>query len=94
MIRILVAVALLISLGGCVNMLAQIAGDAAGIPLDNRTVSSKMEPNTLVATDGATCTVSKGRWEKAKPGDDVLCAWRGVERHNLTNLTDLPSERR
>ena len=80
MIRALAALALLITLGGCVNTLAQIAGDAAGIPLETRVVASKMEPNILVARDGETCTVSKGRWEKTKPGDHVLCAWSDLGR--------------
>ena len=62
-------------LAGCVNTLAGVVGESVGVPMGDKIVSSKVEPNVLVATDGASCTVSKNRWEKAEVGHRYFCAW-------------------
>jgi hypothetical protein len=73
-LAIIAATALLTT--GCVNALAGAIGESIGYPMDDKTVSSKMEPNVLVAVDGSWCEVSNERWEKAKEGDFVLCKWQ------------------
>lgn len=72
MIVLLVATGIL---SGCVNALAGVVGESVGVPMGDRIVSSKVEPNLLVAIDGASCTVSKDRWEKAEVGRSYFCAW-------------------
>lgn len=76
--RIFVLLAASAVLTGCVNTLAGIVGESVGVPMADRIVSSKVEPNILVATDGASCTVSKNRWEKAEVGHRYFCAWSKV----------------
>lgn len=66
-------------LTGCVNTLAGVVGESVGVPLGDKVVSSKVEPNVLVAMDGASCTVSKERWEKASVGERYFCNWSSGE---------------
>lgn len=73
--RIVVLMLASFFLCGCVNTLAGIVGESVGVPLGDKIVSSKVEPNVLLATDGASCTVSKSRWEKAEVGHPYFCAW-------------------
>lgn len=73
--RIIVLLAASVVLSGCANALGGIVGESVGVPMLNKIVSSKVEPNVLVATDGASCTVSKNRWEKAEVGHRYFCAW-------------------
>ena len=77
--RILALLTVSVLLTGCVNTLAGIVGESVGVPLGDRIVSSKVEPNVLIAMDGASCTVSKERWEKAKVGDHYFCNWSSAE---------------
>jgi hypothetical protein len=60
---------------GCANALAGFVGESVGIPLEEKVVASKVEPNLLIATDQTSCQVSKGRWEKAEVGERSLCMW-------------------
>ena len=73
--RAMSVVALSVLLAGCVNTVAGIIGESVGVPLGDKVVSSKVEPNVLVAMDGASCTVSKERWEKAEVGRRYFCNW-------------------
>lgn len=41
-----------------------------------KTVTSKVQPSTLVAIDGTVCNVSPRKFEATKVGDDVWCEWR------------------
>jgi hypothetical protein len=68
-------IVLAVCLTGCANSVAGLLGESLGLPLVDKTVASKVAPNTLVATDGTTCGVSEKRWEKTKEGDDVACVW-------------------
>jgi predicted small secreted protein len=62
-------------LSGCANTLAGIVGESVGVPMGDKVVSSKVEPNVLVAADGASCTVSKNQWDKVEVGRRYFCAW-------------------
>lgn len=73
----LAAVALVVlTTTGC-SVLAQIAGESVGVPLESKLIAAKSPPNTLIADDQSTCTVTRGRWEEAEVGDRHLCAWSG-----------------
>ena len=39
-------------------------------------VSEKQEPATLLSADGYRCTVNPSRFEDAKVGESVWCAWQ------------------
>jgi hypothetical protein len=52
-----------------------MVGESVGVPLEDKVVSSKVEPNVLVAMDGTSCTVSAARWEKAEVGRRYFCNW-------------------
>lgn len=60
---------------GCTNLVAGLVGDAVGVPLHEKVIRSKVEPDLVIAIDGATCVVTKGRWAKAKVGEKFLCSW-------------------
>jgi hypothetical protein len=74
----LLAISLLFT--GCVNTLAAFVGESVGIPLEEKVVASKIEPNVLIAADLTSCEVSKGRWEKAVVGERSLCMWSEKRR--------------
>lgn len=76
--RIVVLLAASAILCGCVNTIAGVVGESVGVPMGDRIISSKVEPNVLLAADGASCTVSKNRWEKAEVGHRFFCAWSKV----------------
>jgi hypothetical protein len=63
------------ALTGCASFVAGFVGESLGIPLENKVVASKVEPNLLIATDQTSCQVSRGRWEKVKVGERVACTW-------------------
>jgi hypothetical protein len=65
---------------GCANALAEFVGESVGIPLEEKVVASKVEPNVLIATDLTSCEVSKGHWKKAVVGERSLCMW-SEKRH-------------
>jgi hypothetical protein len=73
--RRIAAIALSLTLSGCAPFAASLIGERFGVPLTEKVVSSKVEPNTLVAIDGASCMVSEKKWEKAKVGKNYLCVW-------------------
>lgn len=64
-------------LSGCFQYQTQTAGGSGGIPIRSKVVFEKVEPNILVAHDRSTCETTKQRWEKAKVGRSILCAWSG-----------------
>jgi hypothetical protein len=68
-------VALPVLLAGCVSAVAGALGESLGVPVEEKVVSSKVEPNIIVATDGTTCTASRQRWDKAEVGKPFLCPW-------------------
>jgi len=51
-------------------------GESRGTRVDHKVVMAKREPNLLIATDRAECTVSRDRWERARIGERFLCAWQ------------------
>ena len=71
------ALVMLISaiLCGCGSFLAEMVGESVGVPLREKVVREKVEPNLLVAMDGTTCEVAVDRWNKAKVGSNFLCVW-------------------
>ena len=73
MTRRLLGLAAIAAIAGCASLQAGGGGGLPGV----RTVSGKEAPITLVAVDGARCEVTPARWERAKIGDRVWCAWRG-----------------
>ena len=73
--RAICVLALSSLLAGCVNTIAGIVGESVGVPLGDKVVSSKVEPNVLVAMDGTSCMVSTERWEKAEVGRRYFCHW-------------------
>lgn len=77
--RVISVLALSVLLAGCVRTIAGIVGESVGVPLGDKVVSSKVEPNVLVAMDGTSCTVSKERWEKAEVGGRYFCSWSSAE---------------
>ncbi len=46
--------------------------------IGRRRVSAKEAPETLVAVDGARCTVDSEKFERTKSGDSVWCMWKGT----------------
>ena len=77
--RVIYVLALSSLLAGCANTIAGMVGESVGVPLGDKVVSSKIEPNVLVAMDGTSCTVSTERWEKAEVGRRYFCNWSSAE---------------
>jgi predicted small secreted protein len=77
--RVVSVLALSVLLDGCVNTVAGIIGESVCVLLGDKVVSSKVEPNVLVAMDGTLCTVSPERWEKAEVGHRYFCHWTSAE---------------
>lgn len=77
--RVICVLALSGLLAGCANTIAGMVGESVGVPLGDKVVSSKLEPNVLVAMDGTSCTVSTERWEKAEVGRRYFCNWSSAE---------------
>jgi len=77
--RLVAVLALSVLLAGCVNTVAGIIGESVGVPLGDKVVSSKVEPNVLVAMDGTSCTVSTERWGKVEVGVRYFCHWTSAE---------------
>jgi hypothetical protein len=44
--------------------------------ISRRPVSGKEAPGTLIARDGARCTVTEARFKEVAIGERVTCAWR------------------
>lgn len=64
-----------VPVSGCPNVVAGLVGDSVGVPLHAKVISSKVEPNVVIAVDGTICEVTKGRWEQARVGREILCSW-------------------
>jgi predicted small secreted protein len=77
--RVIYVLALSSLLAGCASTIAGMVGESVGVPLGDKVVSSKIEPNVLVAMDGTSCTVSTERWEKAEIGRWYFCNWSSAE---------------
>ena len=73
--RSVLVVATSVCLSGWITTIAGMAGDSLGVPLREKIVSSKMEPNILIAADATSCEVTKQRWERAEVGKPFLCTW-------------------
>lgn len=41
-----------------------------------RTVAERVDPDEVVATDGARCRVSADKYADIRPGDKVWCVWQ------------------
>ncbi|HLU24435.1 MAG TPA: hypothetical protein VKZ58_01830 [Longimicrobiales bacterium] len=74
MMRVMVLVAALV-LTGCASTAIGFLGESVGVKLHGKVVAAKIEPTTLIATDGTSCDVSKGAWEKAEVGKPYRCLW-------------------
>jgi hypothetical protein len=55
-------------------------GESVGVPVDEKVVSSNVEPNIVVAVDGTTCTASQKRWDKAEGGSASSANGPGVDQ--------------
>jgi hypothetical protein len=65
------------ALSACTEMVAGILTDVTGVPIVEKVVASRLEPNILVATDGTRCITTPARWQETFPGDEYFCAWSG-----------------
>ena len=74
MMRVMVLVAALL-FTGCASTAVGFLGESVGVTLQRKVVAAKIEPTTLIATDGTSCEVSKGQWEKAEVGKPHRCVW-------------------
>ncbi len=59
--------------GGGITASDSSSGKAA---LSDKTVNSKVEPRTLVATDGTRCVVTDARFRDTMVGEKVWCVWQ------------------
>ncbi len=46
----------------------------------SKRVAAKEPPVTLVAEDGSRCAVTESKYDNARIGDTVFCAWRTSDR--------------
>jgi hypothetical protein len=46
----------------------------------SKRVAAKEAPLTLIAEDGARCTVTESKFNNTRVGDTVFCAWRTSDR--------------
>ena len=75
-IPLVLATALLLS--GCSsmkNMVTAFVGNKAGVPVEAKSVASKSEPTTLIASDRTTCNVSASKFQEIAVGDLIACLW-------------------
>ena len=70
--RRLVLLALL-PLAGCSG--AGFVANSLGLPVQHKVVMSKREPNELIAVDGTTCVVSRGRFDDTEISESATCMW-------------------
>jgi hypothetical protein len=59
---------------GC-SALAAAFAESIGMPLESKAVAHKNRAQELIATDGTTCFVSRGKFEAVEIGDLVPCTW-------------------
>ena len=65
---------------------AYVGPDATGtdtnrnIGFVSKRVTGKEAPSTLVARDGARCTVTAKRFDQVREGEVIWCAWRSIDR--------------
>ena len=69
--------------GGCIPL-------PGGHALTRKTVAAKEGDATLVADDGARCTVPPGTFTAVQPGDDHACVWKEPEGGARTPTPSVP----
>lgn len=73
--KLIVLAFALFALSGCALPQRFQAGGPTGPGY--KTVSTKVEPATLVAFDGSECRVTADRFERVAVGERVWCYWLG-----------------
>lgn len=71
----LCGLAVMVLLVSACSTLSRGRGESGRTQVEYRVIRAKREPNLLISTDGSECTVSRSRWDKAKVGEQHLCAW-------------------
>jgi hypothetical protein len=61
-------------LSGC-GFLQGVFAESVGVPLETKAVAYKHGAQELVATDGTSCFVSRGKFQDVDVGDRVQCTW-------------------
>lgn len=72
MLRLLVLSLVVVS--GCAS--SEDAPPEGPLGPGTKTVTSKVEPSTLVALDGTICNVMPLKFRETRVGDEVWCDWR------------------
>ena len=73
--------AALLGTSGC-TVLQGVFAESVGMPVQSKAVAYKSDPQELIATDGTSCFVSRGKFEDVEIGDAVLCAWTSEPRRD------------
>ena len=55
---------------------AGVSAREAPTQMGEKVVSDKVEPNTLIAADRMSCTVSEAKWRETVIGEKAFCAWK------------------
>lgn len=72
--NVLLLVISLVVLSGCAS--SEHVPPEGPLGPGTKTVTSKVDPSTLVAVDGTICNVTPLRFRDTTVGDEVWCEWR------------------